>query len=290
MRNRNFLGVSLGTALALFCSSQVLAQALIEGWDKAKFGMSPEDLKSTYREEERYYRDMYYQRLYYIEKRYAGDARNLEYHKAVHGEYVEFWGEREEYWSREDGGFATPHTLFNPAPRFRILGVEDASLIFRFVESRLCNIEITLRTQLDPFLYDLVSSRIEEEARKNRQFKRKLVELRDALTKKYGNSFKAERKEGERKQRVVSGEITIPIEGEILSWTDVRGNMLTVESHLEQFHHQEKDYELLTRFTISYLDGNLTELWEAKQDEWRKEVAQWRKTGERLRTKGVDSF
>jgi len=51
MRNRNLLVIFIVIALTLFFASQVLAQAPIEGWDKAKFGMSPEEVRTAYSEE-----------------------------------------------------------------------------------------------------------------------------------------------------------------------------------------------------------------------------------------------
>jgi len=51
MRKRNLSMTLVVMALTLSFASQVLAQAPIEGWDKAKFGMSPEEIKSAYAEE-----------------------------------------------------------------------------------------------------------------------------------------------------------------------------------------------------------------------------------------------
>jgi len=46
----------IGMSMALFLASQVFAQqAPIEGWDKAKFGMSVEELKESYREEAKFF-------------------------------------------------------------------------------------------------------------------------------------------------------------------------------------------------------------------------------------------
>ncbi|GAH85684.1 unnamed protein product, partial [marine sediment metagenome] len=51
MRNRNLLTTFMGVALALSLASQALAQAPIDGWDKAKFGMSPGEVETAYDEE-----------------------------------------------------------------------------------------------------------------------------------------------------------------------------------------------------------------------------------------------
>jgi len=46
----------IGMSMALFLTSQVFAQpAPIEGWDKAKLGMSVEELKESYREEAKFF-------------------------------------------------------------------------------------------------------------------------------------------------------------------------------------------------------------------------------------------
>ena len=51
MRKRNLLVIFMVMALVLFSVSQALAQAPIEGWDKAKFGMSPRDIENAFGEE-----------------------------------------------------------------------------------------------------------------------------------------------------------------------------------------------------------------------------------------------
>ena len=48
MRNQNLLAAFVVTTLILFFASQVLAQAPIEGWDKAKFGMTVEEVEAAY--------------------------------------------------------------------------------------------------------------------------------------------------------------------------------------------------------------------------------------------------
>lgn len=295
MRNRGFLVILLGVVLALL-TSQALAQAPIDGWDKAKFGMSPEELREAYGEEEEYYKDTYYQELDYIEKRYGGvdlnrwESKGYKQHKENLGKYKPFWKETEEYWSREERGFGHPLTLY-PRQPFKILGEENTSITFGFVANKLYNIEITLRVEIDVFVYILPESHIEEAARKNQMSKQKLVALKNALARKYGDSFGKEEEELERKyDSVTFGEYMIPIRREILIWSDAKGNTVKLQSDFEQFRLGQKDYSLLSQFTICYFDKELTELGEKKENQWRKEVAQWEKRGEELRTKGLDSF
>ena len=59
MRKRNLLVIAIVMALTLSFASQALTQAPIVGWDKAKFGMSPEEVEAAYGEEmsERYSED-----------------------------------------------------------------------------------------------------------------------------------------------------------------------------------------------------------------------------------------
>ena len=58
MKNRNTLAVFVGASLVLFFTSKVLAQtSAIEGWDKAKFGMTPEEVRKIYSAEEKYFEE-----------------------------------------------------------------------------------------------------------------------------------------------------------------------------------------------------------------------------------------
>lgn len=54
MRNRDFLVIFARMILTLHFTSQVLAQAPIEGWGKARFGMTLEESKAVYGEDEAY--------------------------------------------------------------------------------------------------------------------------------------------------------------------------------------------------------------------------------------------
>lgn len=110
--------ISLWLSLILLFVSQTIAQVPIEGWDKAKFGMSPEELRDAYKEEEEYFE----------QKPHLGD----------------FWSVTEE------NRFGRIHPLFGwsgPLPytlytgELRVLG-EKAGLHFRFVNTKLFEIEI----------------------------------------------------------------------------------------------------------------------------------------------------
>jgi hypothetical protein len=57
MKYRKVLIGFIGMSMALFFASQVFAQqAPIEGWDKAKLGMSIEELKESYKEEAKFFK------------------------------------------------------------------------------------------------------------------------------------------------------------------------------------------------------------------------------------------
>lgn len=105
MRKRNLLMTLVVMALTLSFASQVLAQVPIEGWDKAKFGMSSEEIKSAYAEEA-----------------YFGPDT--------------FWEERQE-----DIVSGYPYTLST----FELIAFGDKRRAsFYFVDNRLFGIELTI--------------------------------------------------------------------------------------------------------------------------------------------------
>jgi len=104
-------------ALTLFFVSHGTAQVPILGWDKARFGMTPEELKDTYKEEEEYFE----------QKPHIGD----------------FWAVTEENMFGSDSFFGRsgplPYTLCTS--EWRVLG-KKAGVYFRFVNTKLFEIEI----------------------------------------------------------------------------------------------------------------------------------------------------
>ena len=114
MKIQNKLAIpSIDAILTLIFSLQALAKkAEITGWDKAKFGMSPEELKKAYREEEEYFKP---------------DI---------------FWKEK-----REDKFSHTPYIL--STSRF-IIFREEGRVIFYFANNKLFEITITDGTYEPP--------------------------------------------------------------------------------------------------------------------------------------------
>jgi len=288
----------LGIVLALSLASEALAQTPIEGWDEAKFGMTPEELRKAYREEEEYYQDVYvhYQQKK-LEKLPWGQRQLV---KIIPGSNEGFWNEKKEYWSRKNGGLGYPHTLSNSW--LRILE-DDATVwpvVFTFVDNKLFNVRIRLGGgRIEVSSWEGVYKG-EVEAR--RELNLKLSKLKKALTNKYGDPLKKKEIEEESEKEVLSPPalfkgsprasepIPMVIRRESLTWVDAKGNMLKLESYFEEFRYEERSYNLFSHCEINYFDKELTELWEKKQDQWRKEVAQWEKKGKKLREKGVESF
>lgn len=150
--------------LTLSFTSQALAQALaqapIEGWDKAKFGMSPEELRSAYREEE------------------------------IH--IPEFWEDEElsEKWRILESN-DTDHTSRSIYPQIlvindiEILGENVDFVTFFFVLNRLfgINISFTGASTLLPKT---------EDVEKSEDLTTKIEELKTFLVEKYGSALETE--------------------------------------------------------------------------------------------------
>lgn len=140
--------------LALFLASQVLAQSPIEGWDKAKFGMSPEDLRNAYAEEERFYLEEEYYRMkdywkggWWIElkepEEYLGTEKDKE---------LEDIRMRDPFWEKQkENEFTyTPYTLHTR--KLKVLGGE-AEVWFYFVDNKLFRIKIKTTERESYFLH-----------------------------------------------------------------------------------------------------------------------------------------
>ena len=243
MGNRKLSVIFTVMALTLFSVSQALAQAPIEGWDKAKLGMSPEEVKEVYAEEEQYYKDKYYQKLDYIEKvgsRYSSEQK-LELVKMSHREFKEFWKEEKECWSREDGGIGYPYALscyWFETPTFGNTWVD-----FEFVEDKLYSIKGIWRgVSINMFVYRSPEEHLETEIEENEQYKHKLAELENALTQKYGHYSEKDEAKSERQYEFLWYEETktIPVRTEIFVWTDGKGNTITLELRYELFSEEKK--------------------------------------------------
>lgn len=272
MRNKNILVAFV--SLTLFFASQTLAQMPITGWDKAKFGMSPGELREAYEEEEKYYEDEFYQELDFIKNYYGSDPEKMESElKRKEPSKEEFWYERKECWSKEEDGIYYPYRLSNTW--LRVFGHHPKFIHFEFVDNQLGAISISVTI-------DSIWTIWEKEAHK---FTLKRTEetdrIKNTLIEKYGDYFKKTEEEAEQTKV------------ETLIWVDENGNILEVENHFWQRLSDSKFgdiFEYRIGLRITYLDKNLTELVKEKQDQWRKKVDESRERGEKLREKGIESF
>lgn len=105
MRSRSLLVIYLGMTLILFLASQSLGQTPIVGMLKAEFGMTPEELRAAYKEEEESYNNTYQQKIEYVEKYYANDPEELQRQKEQVENQGDFWLEAtwiDEKWYTKD--------------------------------------------------------------------------------------------------------------------------------------------------------------------------------------------
>ena len=274
MRKRNLLMTFIAIALTLSFASQVLAQAPIEGWDKAKFGMSPGELREAYKEEEKYYEDEIYEELDFIKNYYGSDPEKMESKlKSKESSKEQFWYERKECWSKEENGIGYPYQLSNTW--LRVLGHHPKFIHFEFVDNQLGVISISVAI-------DSIWTIWEKEAHKfTLKRTEKLTEFKNTLIEKYGDYFKKTEEEAEQTKV------------ETLIWVDENGNTLVVENHFWQRLSDSKFgdiFEYRIGLRITYFDKALTELWEKKEEQWKIEVAEWKIRGEELRLKGLESF
>ena len=77
MRSRSLSVIFLGMTLTLFLASQALGQAPIVYMFKAEFGMTPEELRAAYKEEEENHNNAWQQEMEYDGEYYANDVEEL---------------------------------------------------------------------------------------------------------------------------------------------------------------------------------------------------------------------
>jgi len=276
---RKVLVVLIGVILALFLASQVLAEVPIEGWDKAQFGMSPEEVRSAYAEEEEFFRP---------------DA---------------FWEEQ-----REDKFSHFPYVL--STSRMELLGQTGTVILF-FVNDKLFEIILVAGNvrEVTDFVPGVLIDGWEEGKSKGiitlEERKRKMTDALDQLklmeeegSKKpremtgvwaYDGGFefklRADRirwgmKENKLLELLTSkyGEPSI-IEwsgGAIHRWDDGKDNILLLRDYVPL--SADVSYFLTTySCVITYTSGELLQLWGKRIDAWEKE---WK----RIIEKGAEVF
>lgn len=259
MRKRNLLMTFIVMALTLSFASQVLAQAPIEGWDKAKFGMSPEELRNVYAEEEEYVKP---------------DA---------------FWEQKEE-----DKFSHIPYTLLTS--QLMTLGY-SGGITFLFVNDKLFEIIIAGGEEKTGFVpgellhwWEVGKSRgimTPEERKKKMMETLEKIKLRREEGKITFGDWQTSYIEREIMD-VMKGEE--PNEFLIEFLTNKYGEPSIVEQNVGTIHkwNDKKDNILLLReyvplsvdstpgirvyfFIITYTSEELINLWTAKVDEWEKE-------------------
>ncbi len=248
------------TSLVLIFSFQVLAEEIeIQGWDKAKFGMSPEELMDAYAEEEEYFKP---------------DA---------------FWQEKQE-----DKFSHIPYTLFTS--RLEMLGYWGG-ISFLFVNDKLFEIIMAGGEEKTGFVPGELLHRWEagklrgimtsEERKKKMMETLEKIKLRREEGKITPGDWEAsliERriidvmKEEEPIEFLIEfltnkyGEPSIVEQnvGTIHKWNDKKGNVLLLREYIPlsaDFHLGIQVYI----FIITYTSEELMNLWTAKVDEWEKE-------------------
>jgi len=235
MKVRRLPAIIVEIGLALFLASQVLAQAPIEGWDKAKFGMTPEELRAAYTQEV----------VSYLKQGVASGLDQVWTKQGIPSFWLE-WGESE---LRQ-----IPYSL--STGKLKVLGLE-AGISFDFVHFALFEISVSAEIRNPKNIP--MSQRLEVIDK----FNAKLDDLRNHLIEKYGTPLNEETKEhGSQKDR-------------IWKWEDAEGNRLTLEISSERHHHksyeeEERHYDL-SSFQVVYESKRLTDMWMTKVTRWKEE-------------------
>ncbi len=280
---------SVITGLVLIFSFQVLAEEIeIQGWDKAKFGMSPKELRNAYVEEEEYFKP------------------------------GAFWEEE-----REDKFSHVPYTLFTS--KLTMLG-KKGRVIFFFVNNKL--FEVIIATGSTPgkeiefspgqFIVKWMA-RESKGVMSREERKRKMMEALEQLklmkekrqkeaakdeisrTDLTSSIMQAAHSLGldlERKEEgIIAGmKEDIPMElladrygepsivawenGAIHRWDDEKGNVLILQ---DLFPVSVRGSSAFYSFIITYSNKELMKLWIAKIEEWEKER-------KRITEKGIEVF
>ncbi len=229
MRNRNLLTIFVGMAFTLFITSQALAQAPIEGWDKAKFGMSPKELKEAYKEEEQY--------------------------------FPRFWVEVD----KDDISGFNPSPYILTTLMLTVLG-KRLFVDYKFVDDKLFEIEISLLAW-GPVLIGIEfeeqeTSSSDKILKKAINFEMEAKKIEDHVLRKYGNDF--EKRELPFEEKEAPGK-SRRSKIENLIWKDTKDNSIVFKKTYRYAFYKGIDYYLLEYCTITYFDGELRKLWEEKQ-------------------------
>lgn len=235
MRSRTLSVIFLGMTLVLFLASQALSQAPIVYMFKAEFGMTPEELRAAYKEEEENYNNACQQEMEYIEKYYADDPEELQRQKEWVEKNKEFWVEIENEWMS--------HQLvtlrLEPMLSLGELGGSSVDF-FSFGDNGLFETEtrVNLKETMDIWGKEFFGEEIPDDALEKAEkicdkYEQKLDTVFLLLSEQYGEGKETE-KDGES----------------WWVWKDEDDN--TVSLHLTgfKFSHNDKEYSLDTGLTI----------------------------------------
>ncbi len=219
----------------MFLDFQVLAQAPIDGWFKAKFGMTPEELREAYKEEEENYNNACQQEMEYIEKHYANDPEELQRQKEwIEKNKMEFWVEYVEgemtYW--------LVTLCLKPMLSLEELGGWSVDF-FKFGDNGLFETEtkVGLKEVVDIYGKEIFREEksddaVEKEQKISAEFSQRLDTL-DLISKRYGEGEGTE-KDGEN----------------WWVWKDADDNTISIYISGFKFSHNDKEYSLYSGLTI----------------------------------------
>jgi len=250
-----FAITSIITVLVTIFSLQGLAEEVeIQGWDKARLGMSPEELKGVYAEEEEYFKP---------------DA---------------FWEEKEE-----DKFSHIPYTLFTS--RLKILEY-GGGITFLFVNEKLFKIIMTGGEEKIVFGLDGLLPLWEAGKLRGimtpEERKRKMMEAREQLKlmkkeRQFAYSFELNLPSELLTNKYGEPSIIECYGGAIHRWDDEKGNILLLRDYVPLSANEPESPSLNYFFIMTYTSRELMNLWTAKIEEWEKEH-------KRITEKGIEVF
>ena len=236
MRSRSLLVIYLGMTLILFLASQALGHQPIVYMFKAEFGMTPEELRAAYKEEEENYNNTCQQEMEYIEKYYANDPEELQRQK----EWVENQG---DFWCELIENEWRSHQLvtlyLKPLLSLEELGGYSVDF-FSFGDNGLFETKtrVNLREVMDiwgkEFFGEEKSENALEKAEKiSDEFGQELDRIFLLLSEQYGESEYVEK----------DGEVS-------WVWKDEDDNTVSLDISGFKFSDNDKEYSLYTGLTI----------------------------------------
>ena len=285
MRRRNLLVIFITMALTLSFASQVLAQVPIEGWDKAKLGMSSGDVRYAYSEEEQYWER--YAPINPIQER---DLGLLGWREEI---MSDFWQEKEENKLLQE-----PYRLVTA--NLIILG-RQAEVTLDFIDNRLFRIVLSgylsQRSGI-PGLREAIE-REKELLKEEGSFgyptdEEQLTFLEEQSLSRSKSQW--EKPPEERVFRFYQPKIDAVAVREFINWINQKyGGRFEPGPEDETYYWKDANDNLLSlsvrfwtqnrgwSFEVSYLSENLGNLWEQRR-------AGWSQDRERLTEREVESF